>query len=95
MKVSAEPLQPQLKEVELSEMLLQEPDKSMLVTNNTGGHKTSQTQNKDTDFSDTVLQELDNTMMDNNDSLDATVTTSQLDATYEDEYVSDDSVTFF
>ena len=62
----------------------------MLVTNNTDGHKTK---TKDTDFSDTLLQELDNTMMENNDSLDATVTTSQLDATYEDEFVSDDSVT--
>ena len=93
MKTSAEPLQQQHKEVELSDTLLQELDNSMLVTNNTDGHKTSQTKTKDTDFSDTLLQELDNTMMENNDSLDATVTTSQLDATYEDEYVSDDSVT--
>ena len=93
MKTSAEPLQQQHKEVELSDTLLQELDNSMLVTNNTDGHKTSQTKAKDTDFSDTLLQELDNTMMENNDSLDATVTISQLDATYEDEYVSDDSVT--
>lgn len=91
-KVRAEPLQQKLKEVELSDTLLQELNESMVVTNNTDEHKTSL--NKNTELSDTLLQELDNTMVDNNDSLNATVTISQLDATYEDECVSDDSVTF-
>ena len=44
-------------------------------------------------FPDSLRFHVNNTMMENNDSFDATITTSQLDATYEDEYVSDDSVT--
>ena len=44
-------------------------------------------------FSDTFLQELDNTMCDANDSLNSTISVSQLDATYDMESNNDDSIT--
>ena len=80
------------KEVELSETLLQEFDSSMAVTNTNDEHISPRPRNQDAELSDTLLQELDNTMLNENDSLNTTVT-SQLDATYDDDYVSDDSVT--
>ena len=50
------------------------------------------TKQRDQTLTETLLQELDDTLADPNDSLNSTVTLSQLDASYDEDADSDDSI---